>query len=111
MMIDYSLLGKRVADLRKQRKLTQEKLAEKADMSSNYLSHIETSRSIPSLETLMTLCTVLDVTPDTILLGTTTAQNDYLISDIEKKLAQLNDSEKRIIYHMIDVLIKERTKK
>lgn len=111
MLIDYNLIGKRLAAVRKEQGITQEKLAEKANLSSNYLSHIETSRSIPSLETLMALCTVLDVTPDTLLLGTTVSKKDYLVSDITKQLEQCTESEKRIVYHLIDVMIKERTNK
>ncbi len=40
-------------------------MEEKADLSFKYLSNIETGRSIPSLETLVKLCEVLDVTPRT----------------------------------------------
>ena len=54
--IDYTALGKRIASLRRKRRLTQEQLAEKTELSTNYISHIENSRSIPSLETLM-ICT------------------------------------------------------
>ena len=50
--------------------MTQEQLAEKAELSNIYISHIENSRSIPSLETLMKLCSALDITPDEVLLGT-----------------------------------------
>lgn len=111
MAVDYSLIGKRIATARKECGLTQDKLAEKADISNNYLSHIETSRSIPSLETLVSICDALDVTPDYLLLGTSDRQTDYLVSDIAHKLSQCNDYEKRIIFNMIDVLLNERTKK
>lgn len=111
MTIDYSLVGKRVAEIRKQRKLTQEQLAEKANISSNYLSHIETSRSIPSLETLVDLCEALGTTPDQILLGTTHAKEDYMVSDIAQKLMQCTEYERRIVFHLLDTLLKERTKK
>ena len=51
--IDYAALGKRIASLRRKKRLTQELLAEKTELSTNYISHIENSRSIPSLETLV----------------------------------------------------------
>ena len=57
MKIDYNLLGRRIARLRKERRLTQDKLSEKAEISNNYLSNIENGRSIPSLETLCLLYT------------------------------------------------------
>ena len=48
MKIDYNLLGRRIARLRKERRLTQDKLSEKAEISNNYLSNIENGRSIPA---------------------------------------------------------------
>lgn len=111
MLVDYNLIGKRFAAARKEKGMTQEKLAEKANLSSNYLSHIETSRSIPSLETFMTLCTTLEVNPDSILLGSAVTQENYLVSDIAQQLAQCTESEKRIVYHLIDAMTKEHTKK
>lgn len=69
MKIDYNLLGRRIARLRKERRLTQDKLSEKAEISNNYLSNIENGRSIPSLETLVRLCEAMEVTPDTVADG------------------------------------------
>lgn len=111
MAVDYTLIGKRIATTRKQQKLTQEQLAEKADISNNYLSHIETSRSIPSLETLVSICIALNITPNDLLLGSSDGQNNYLVSDLEQKLAQCTDYEKRIVFNLIDAMFKERTKK
>lgn len=69
MSVDYKKIGKRVTKIRKQRGLTQEKLSEKCDLSPQYISNIERSISIPSTETLLRICDVLEVTPDAILLG------------------------------------------
>jgi transcriptional regulator with XRE-family HTH domain len=43
------LIGKRIQELRKARGLSQEKIAEKADISSTYLSRIECGRENPTL--------------------------------------------------------------
>lgn len=69
MSVDYKEIGRRVTKIRKQRGLTQEKLSEKCDLSPQYISNIERSISIPSTETLLRICEVLEVTPDAILLG------------------------------------------
>lgn len=69
MSVDYKEIGRRVTKIRKQRHLTQEKLSEKCDLSPQYISNIERSISIPSTETLLRICEVLEVTPDAILLG------------------------------------------
>lgn len=107
-MIDYKLLGRRVAILRKQLGLTQEKLAEKAGISNNYLSNIENCYSIPSLETFMNICLALKTTPDNLLLGTNSNENNYLESDLIRKINTCNPKEKRIINGIIDTIISER---
>lgn len=106
--IDYTALGKRVAAIRRKRKLTQEQLAEQTELSNIYISHIENSRSIPSLETLMKLCSALDTTPDELLLGTKQNMENYLQSDIQKKILFCNPKERRLISRFIDLLLEER---
>ena len=69
MDIDYERIGKRIAVLRRTKGLTQAQLAEKADITNNFLSHIGRSYSIPSLETLLKICDAPDCSPDAILVG------------------------------------------
>lgn len=111
MTIDYSAVGKRISLIRKNRGMTQEQLAEKAELSNIYISHIENSRSIPSLETLMKLFSALDVTPDEILLGTKQDMENYLQSDIQKKLILCTPKERRMVSRFIDLLLEEREEK
>lgn len=111
MTIDYSAVGKRISLIRKNRGMTQEQLAEKTELSSNYISHIENSRSIPSLETLMKLCSALDITPDEVLLGTKQDMENYLQSDIQKKLILCTPKERRMVSRFIDLLLEEREEK
>ena len=109
MVVDYELIGKRIENLRKKRGWSQGKLAEKADLSNNYLSNIEHSRSIPSIETLVRLCTALDVTPDALLLGASTGEKVYMSSDILDLIQQCTPQEKRYIRGFIKVLLSERS--
>ena len=111
MTIDYSAVGKRISLIRKNRGMTQEQLAEKAELSNVYISHIENSRSIPSLETLMKICSALDITPDEVLLGTKQDMENYLQSDIQKKLILCTPKERRMVSRFIDLLLEEREEK
>lgn len=107
MNIDYNLLGKRIALLRKGKGITQAQLAEKADITNNFLSHIERSYSIPSLETLIKICDALDVTPDTVLLGAKTDKKEYMGNEIYEKISSCSSKQKRFIIDIIDALQKE----
>lgn len=55
-------VGERIKKFRKQKGLTQVKLAEKAGISRSYLADVESDRYNPSLTTLMDLAQALNVT-------------------------------------------------
>lgn len=54
-------LGKRIKQIRKASKLTQDKIAEKTGLSVEYISRIERSVGQPSLRTLESLANALHV--------------------------------------------------
>lgn len=64
MKIDYTRMGKRIMERRKELRLTQEALAEQAGISVSFMGHIERGSRIASLDTLLALCIALDVSMD-----------------------------------------------
>ena len=66
---NFSEIGRRVRKLREEHRLTQEALAELAELSVPYVSHIEHGMKKPSLITLLRLSAALGVTVDTLLRG------------------------------------------
>lgn len=70
MALDYSQIGKRIAKRRKELKLTQAQVAERANIGEKYMSSIERAYSIPSTEVVMRLAAALETTPDEFLVGT-----------------------------------------
>ena len=58
-----SQFGRRIRSLRKLRDLTQEQLAEMAEMSPEYIGKIERGQSSPSFESIAYLAKALDVSP------------------------------------------------
>jgi len=68
--LDYSEIGRRIAQRRKDLGLRQTQVCEKAGINDKYLSCIERATSIPSLEVVMRLALALETTPDTFLTGT-----------------------------------------
>ncbi len=55
------LIGMRLKELRKSKHLSQEQLAEKADINSKYLSRMERGTENPTLDMLMKLADALEV--------------------------------------------------
>ena len=60
-MKEKALIGKRIQELRKVKGLTQEKVAETADISPTYLSRIECGKENPTLDMLIKLSHALEV--------------------------------------------------
>ena len=65
--MNYVDLGLRIKRLRRQMQMTQAELAEKTDVSSSYIGHIERGTRAVSLDTLMRLCHVLQTDPNSLL--------------------------------------------
>lgn len=76
MELDYSEIGKRIAQRRKELGLKQTEVCERANINDKYLSCIERATSIPSLEVLMRLAAALDTTPDDFLVGSVRHERD-----------------------------------
>lgn len=76
MDLDYTLIGQRVAQRRKELGLKQIEVCERAGINDKYLSCIERATSIPSLEVVMRLALALDTTPDEFLTGSIRYNSD-----------------------------------
>lgn len=105
MLLDYKQIGKNLARRRKELKLKQAEVCERAEINDKYLSCIETARSIPSLEVFLRLCTALESTPDHILLGSV-RQTEYAEDDaaVLEKFATLSSDNKRLALAFMDML-------
>lgn len=65
--MNYNNLGKKIAGRRIEKQMTQEELAEKVDVSTVFISQLETSVRKPSLDTICKISDVLDTTIDSLL--------------------------------------------
>ena len=60
-MNEKKLIGLRIKELRKTKRLSQEKLAEKAETSPNYLSRMERGTENPTLDMFIKLASALEI--------------------------------------------------
>lgn len=65
--MNYKALGMRVRMRRKEMRLTQGKLAEMSDISLSFLGHVERGSRKASLETIVSLCNALQISPTKLL--------------------------------------------
>ena len=87
MALDYAIIGERLKKARISKKLTQEQLAEKLDVSVAFLSRAERGNVKMNLARLSQICDILDISIGYILTGTGCNSKDYLTEDFVKKLS------------------------
>lgn len=104
--MDFKSVGQNIRVFRLKKKMTQEQLAEKTELSLNYIGMIERGDKIPSLETFIRILNVLEVSADMVL--TDVVHGGYAVKDslLAEKLDKLSEKDRKRIYDVIDVLVK-----
>lgn len=97
-------VGGNIKKYRTERKMSQEKLAELAYLSPNYISMIERADKIPSLMTLVNIANALDVTAD-MLLYDVLNKHEIKTSVTFDRINKLPENEQNRIYAVIDTLL------
>jgi transcriptional regulator with XRE-family HTH domain len=108
MEIDFAQLGQRVAKRRKVLNLTQDDLAEATGLSNNFISNIENNHSVPSIESLMKICSALNTTPDYLLLGILKSGDERLTTDIHERMKLCNNKKLNLILNFITWIVDEQ---
>ncbi len=106
MTVDSNLLkeiGQRIEERRKKLGLTQEALAEKSNVTSQFVSYAESGKRAMRPENLLNLSKALGVSTDYILTGEIIDKDMLLLTD---KLKQLSPKQLRIVEAIVDECIK-----
>ena len=105
MTVNYKILGKQIKEVRKQRYYTQEKLAEAAELSTAYISHIENATKKPSLETVVKIANICNTSVDYLLDGNITYSQSAHDYEIDMLLSDCTYFERAIIYKLIKTIV------
>ena len=95
-------MGKRIYGRRKQLGLTQEELAERADLTCQTISTAETGRKALRPENIIRICAALNISTDYLLRGET-SNTDY--AHISQKLSVLSSEQYRHLENIINSFI------
>ncbi len=99
-------IGKNIRKYRISKSMRQEDLAEKTNLSSNYIGMIERGEKMPSLETFVSILNALEISSDMVLADV--LENGYVIKNsiLNDKLTKLSNNEREKIYEVIDTMLK-----
>ena len=95
-------IGKRILDRRKQLGLTQEALAEKAEVPTQFVSYAESGKRAMRPENLLKISEALGVSADYLLTGDMIDKDSLLLSE---KLRMLTPKQLRLIEGLLDTYI------
>ena len=103
--MDFKQGGHEIQRIRKERGMTQEQLAEKADVAANSISRIERGLLVPALSTLIDICNALETGADSILSAYISVDTPIRWNPLAEKLAGMDLEKQRKIETILDCVI------
>lgn len=99
--MDLTAIGGRIKAERKKLGLSQEKLSELVNVTPHYIYEIERGTKAMSMETLINICTALELSSDYVLFGIS-KQNQ---GSVYEKLEQLGDDRRLRAEQALELLL------
>ena len=98
--MDYYAIGQRIRKARRAYGLSQEQLAERVNISTTHMSHIETGNTKLSLPVLADMAQVLEVRVDD-LLGRTAYTANHAAQELEALLEGCSSQEIQVLVEVV----------
>ena len=99
-----SSIGKVFKSYRKKHHLTQDKMAEKLDISEKYISRLENGNSGVKLETLVNYMNILGITPNVVFNELITNDTIKPQIDLSFKISELSEQKLNFLNLFVDYL-------
>ena len=100
-MINFILIGRRIKETRKQKKISQATLAEIAGLSVSYISFVENAKRNVSLKSLVSIANAMDTTVDALLSGNINNGHADYYNEVLILMKDCNSFEKRVIFEQV----------
>ena len=105
-MLDYIALGKRIKNYRMKINMTQAQVAEKLNVSSNYISQIERGIAKISLNRLQEIAECINTPMQYLVADISVNNQQYLMPEITDKLSALSPTNKQFILEVTELIKK-----
>ena len=99
--MDYYKIGQKIRKMRKAHGLSQEELAERVNISTTHMSHIETGNTKLSLPVLVDIAATLEVRTDDLLFDVPTLSVSAVLEDITATLDSCTVAEAKVIADVV----------
>lgn len=98
----YKNAAKQIKLLRIEHDMTQEELAEKLEVSTKYISAVETNAKKPSLEFYRTVANYFKVTFDYLFIDSFNVKKNIIIDSVVLRMNYLDEDEQRYILKIVE---------
>lgn len=99
--MDAIAVGRRIKAAREVKHMTQEKLAETIDLSTDHISVIERGVKVPRLDTFVAIANALEVSADDLLIDVVDHAAQHQISELSEELASVPVEQQRRILNAV----------
>ena len=99
------IIGRRIQEIRKQKGLTQEQMAERVNISPHYLSALERGVYNIKLDLLVDILNVLNCSADEVFQDVVDTSSKIKASQLSEKLKGLPLHEQRKILEVVEIMI------
>lgn len=97
MALDYKTIGMRIKIARIRKSMTQDEVAEKAEISNSHISNVETGNTKVSLPTLVLIANAIGVSVDELLCDNVEKSKRVFDDEISRIARDCDDWETRVI--------------
>ena len=105
-MLDYKVIGGRIRKCRKEMHITQRMLAEKLDVSPEYMSRVETGTVSPSMTFLRRFCKVSGMTEMELFFGISSDEMEASNKEFNEILLRLSPEKKKLLLELARAVVK-----
>ena len=102
------IIGNNMKAIRLSRGITQEQMAEKLNRSINFVSLIELGKSGMSVETIVDICNILNVSSESLFKGLINYNSNEKDRYILENISTLNNKDKQIVTDLMQYIIENR---
>ena len=102
--LNFERIGKKIKEVRLEKKLTQEYIADIVDVNTSHISNIENNRVKVSLSTLVQICNALNITVDYILEEEYKQPSSAIEQEILHELSLCSDETKAQVLKIVKAL-------
>lgn len=106
-IIDYKIIGSRIKKRRMELNLTQSQLSIKTNLTTFYISKLENSKAIPTLETLAILASALDTDLSYLVSGSSRLDKTYIDTRLENISKKASTDQMDLIIKIAEVILNE----